>query len=241
MSEYSKIQTIFKRDEKNVIMIGDFTLEEFNILKDVKWDATEKVDGTNMRIEIEHAAKDVFEISIGGKTAAAQIPPKLQARMEEIVEHIKPKLEEVFPFKEEQGPIHITLYGEGYGKSIQKVGANYISSSVDFILFDVKIGKWWLEPSDVEDIANKLDIKCVPFVGSLTLKEACAMVANGFKSAVSEDKDLTAEGLVLRAPAGLCRRNGDRLITKVKTKDFAELAKKYSLTDSELFFKINAM
>ena len=240
MSEYSKIQTIFKRDEKNNIMIGEFTLDEFDVLKDLKWDATEKIDGTNMRIEIDHPAKDKFVTSIGGKTDNAQIPPHLQKRMEEVVEMIKPKLEEVFPFNEDQNPVHITLYGEGYGMKIQKGGGRYISNGVDFILFDVKIGKWWLQPKDVENIANKLNLKIVPFIGEFTLREACMFVFNGFKSRISEDKDFDAEGLVLRAPVGLCRRNGERLITKVKAKDFNDLINK-GVNPTEIFKKIHLM
>ena len=50
---YQKINTIFKRDINNIIMPYDnFTLPEFEWLRNCKFDATIKIDGTNMRIEV---------------------------------------------------------------------------------------------------------------------------------------------------------------------------------------------
>lgn len=50
---YQKIDTIFKRDAKNIIMPYDeFVKPEFEYLRNVKWRAEEKIDGTNMRIEV---------------------------------------------------------------------------------------------------------------------------------------------------------------------------------------------
>lgn len=93
---YQKINTIFKRDAKNVIMPYDgFTEPEFEYLRGLKWRGECKVDGTNMRIEVTKAEvwDDPMEPSIlegveftvrfAGKTDNAQIPPKLQKFMEE--------------------------------------------------------------------------------------------------------------------------------------------------------------
>ena len=93
---YQKINTIFMRDAKNVIMPYDgFTEPEFEYLRGLKWRGEEKIDGTNMRIEVTKA--DVwddpmepsklegveFTVRFAGKTDNAQIPPKLQKFMEE--------------------------------------------------------------------------------------------------------------------------------------------------------------
>ncbi len=65
-------------------------------------------------------------------------------------------------------PYPITLYGEGYGGGIQKGGAEYTSKTkggaVNFRLFDVLVGETWLRRADVEDVAEKLGIKCVPLI-----------------------------------------------------------------------------
>ena len=114
----------------------------------------------------------------------------------------------------------VCIYGEGYGASIQKYGERYISNDVNFILFDVKVNEWWLKRKYCEDIAKKCNINIVPLIGHMTIPEAVEFVKKGFKSRISEDKDLNAEGLVLRTTCGLRFRNGERIITKIKTCDF---------------------
>ena len=84
-------------------------------------------------------------------------------------------------------------------------------------MFDVKVGGWWLKREDVEGIASKLGIKVVPVIGSGTLQQAIDFVKNGFKS---EWGDFIAEGLVLRPLIELKARSGERIITKIKHKDF---------------------
>ena len=52
---YQKIQTVFKRDEKNVIMPYDeLTDPAFEYLRSLPWRCEEKIDGTNIRIEVTH-------------------------------------------------------------------------------------------------------------------------------------------------------------------------------------------
>ena len=100
---YQKINTIFKRDNKNIIMpYAGFVQPEFEYLRNLKWRGEEKIDGTNMRIEvtprIEYQVEyysntdlvetDIplgvhFTVTIKGKTDNAQIPPMLQKYMEE--------------------------------------------------------------------------------------------------------------------------------------------------------------
>lgn len=75
----------------------------------------------------------------------------------------------------------------------------------------------------IEDICAKLNIQVVPFIGWFTIDEAIEYVKKGFKSTISEDPTLDAEGLVLKAPLGILTRLGGRLITKIKTKDFQDL------------------
>lgn len=41
-TEYQKINTLFMRDENNIIIPDMFTCPEFEYLKDLKWEATEK-------------------------------------------------------------------------------------------------------------------------------------------------------------------------------------------------------
>lgn len=218
MAKYQKIQTLFLRDDKNIIIPDQFTYPEFEYLKDNKWECTEKIDGTNIRIELDFNVHDdgVREVNVNfkGRTDEATIPAHLYRRLEELFDNVN--WLEIF---DTTSTTSITLYGEGYGTKIQK-GGNYISSGVDFILFDVKVDKWWLQRDAVEDVANKLNIKIVPLIGYMTIPEAIEYVKKGFKSTIAENKDYDAEGLVLKTTTGLLRRNGERLITKIKTVDF---------------------
>lgn len=227
MAEYQKIQTLFQRDEKNIIVPDSYTYPEFEELEECMWECTEKIDGTNIRIELsfytnENGARRV-DVSYKGRTDNANIPEHLYKRLEELFDNVN--WFEIFNVAEG----NVTLYGEGYGAKIQK-GGNYISKGVDFILFDVKINHWWLERQNIEDIAKKLGIRVVPFIGYFTLPQAIEFVRRGFKSVIAENKEYDAEGLVLKAPCGILRRNGERLMTKIKTVDF----RKYEATHPKI-------
>lgn len=208
MKEYHKIQTIFKRDQKtNKIIEGDYSLKEIEFLRDNRWVWTEKVDGTNIRVMWNGT-----DITFGGKTDNAQIPQFLVNRLNELFFTIaqKQKFKLIFTDATE-----VCLYGEGFGAKIQN-GGNY-KATQDFVLFDVKIGEWWLERENVVDIAKQLGIDVVPIVLTGTISDAIAKVRDGMKSTWG---DFTAEGLVGRPDCELMTRRGDRIITKIKHRDF---------------------
>jgi ATP-dependent RNA circularization protein (DNA/RNA ligase family) len=207
MNEYHKIQTLFKRDmERNgkTLLEGQWTLPEFEYLANNQWVFTEKVDGTNIRIMLKNGA-----ITFGGKTDAAQIPAQLVARLNERFLPMATKMLDIFTGD-------ACLYGEGYGAKIQKGGGNYRQDQ-DFVLFDVKCGDWWLQRADVEDVARKLGIEVVPIIGEGTLHDAITSAKAGI---ISMWGDFQAEGIVARPKVELKTRNGSRIITKIKCRDF---------------------
>jgi len=211
MKEYHKIQSVFKRDEKTHKFIkGQWSLPEFELLKDITWVWTEKIDGTNIRV-----IWNGFELVFKGKTDKADIPKHL---FNELNNLFNPEtMMNVFP--DLTIGENICLYGEGYGYKIQK-GHNYIEDHTDFILFDIKINGYWLERPNVEGIAKSLNIDVVPVIREGTLSQAIDLCERGFKSQVAANKDYDAEGLVLKPECDLFNRKGDRIITKVKHKDF---------------------
>lgn len=214
---YCKINTLYKRDEKGNIMLGEYSRPEFEYLLNLKWLAYEKVDGTNMSY---YWNGHILEIH--GKTDNASIPTPLQKKMEELV--TVEMMQKVFPLKyDENGneiPMLVIIYGEGYGSKIQKGGGRYISNDVNFRVFDVNIDGWWLELKDVEDIANKLNLEMVVPFGELTIAEAEEMVKAGFTSPIAEDTTLIAEGLVLRPKVQLFNKRGERIMVKIKYRDY---------------------
>jgi hypothetical protein len=209
MKEYHKIQTVFLRDlttKFKTLLEGEFAMPEFKYLANNEWVFTEKVDGTNIRVMF-----DSTQITFGGKTDSAQIPALLVTRLQEMF------LPQIGTFKE-KFPNGVCLYGEGYGEKIQKGGGNY-KDYQDFVLFDVKIGDWWLERSAVEEIANALSLDVVPIIGTGTLYDMLEKTRWGFSSTWG---DFNAEGIVARPICELKSRNGERIITKLKHRDFRQ-------------------
>lgn len=249
-NEYQKINTLFLRDESNIIIPDKFTCPEFHFLKDCVWECTEKIDGTNIHVDYAldynfDANGDLsdwsYESKICGRTEKAQIPNHLYNKLrhilaplagdegeDEFFEKFNEAFEQVFDSAEKNHTeqVRISLYGEGYGVKIQK-GGNYIKDDVGFILFDVKINGWWLDRKACEEIAQKLNIPIVPFIGYMTIPDAIEYVKKGFKSTIAENTEYDAEGLVLKTPYGLKFRNGERIITKIKTCDFKKYQAKY--------------
>lgn len=227
-TNYQKINTLFKRDEKKVIIPSQFTCEEFYELKDLKWECTEKIDGTNIHVDIEYSTERGLWFSFQGRTDNAVIPSHLLKKLHEIFTEdvIMSAFNQQFVSVGEDETLRMSIYGEGYGMKIQKGGGNYIPNDVGFILFDVKVGQWWLGRENLEDIASKLNVPIVPLIGYMTLQEAIEFVSKGFNSIVSQTKNHKAEGLVLKTRNGLLFRNGQRIITKIKTCDFVDLRNK---------------
>jgi hypothetical protein len=123
-------------------------------------------------------------------------------------------------------PTEFVLFGESYGAKIQNGGL--YRSDVGFRLFDVAIigddGRvWWQEWSTIIDAAHKLGIALVPMLENKPTSELVRMVQDGFYSTVAtEDSEQAklAEGIVARSNPILFNRKGERVIWKLKTRDF---------------------
>ena len=209
MNEYHKIKTVFNRDPETkyrTLIEDDYALLEFEYLANNNWIFTEKVDGTNIRIIWDGF---VEQITFGGKAERSQLPGKLVNTLS--------AWRESADFKDffDEDVMDVCLYGEGYGPKIQS-GGKYRDNQA-FVLFDVLIGKWWLKREDVEDIARHFRFAVVPIIGEGTLIELVEKVRTGFNS---EWGDFIAEGIVARPEIELKARNGERIITKLKYKDF---------------------
>ena len=156
MQEYHKIDTVFERDTNGskALIEGMFRSETVEFLKDVTWQFTEKIDGTNIRI-----LWDGHGFIFGGRTERASIPSHLVNRLNDIFNN--DAMEEMF--EQMFGEKEVILFGEGYGNKIQKVGSLY-REDVDFILFDIMVNGMYLNRVNVESIANSLGLDVVPIV-----------------------------------------------------------------------------
>lgn len=208
MRLYHKIDSVFKRHEKTKKFVrGEFARDEFCMLQRMEWAWTEKLDGTNVRVGWGEDQRFRY----GGKTEDAQMPVHL---MEELQESLpEAKVREVFSDAKE-----LVLYGEGIGHKIQSVGKLYHADRHEFVLFDVRIGSWWLRREDVEDVAKKLGVRHVPIVMIGSLNEAVDVCSKGPVPSLFGTCD--SEGIVLRPLLELQDRAGHRIITKLKYRDF---------------------
>lgn len=227
-SKYQKIDTLFVRDDKFKIDETKIRRPEFNVPS--QWLVTEKIDGTNIRIslEIEHQevepgiGADRWVMRINGRGDNSQIPPNLLRWLQE-----KFTLDGLRSlWRDDEYPI--TLYGEGYGGGIQKGGEAYTSQTkgggVSFRLFDVLVGNTLLRRTDVEDVASKLHVNEVPLLGIFySLADIVKVVKNGIKSVVATREGTAghpAEGIVAFTAEPLYNNRGQRLMFKLKGKDF---------------------
>lgn len=215
MSEYHKIDSVFKRDpatNMKTFILGEYARPEFKTLEGIEWVWTEKIDGTNVRV-----MWDGERVRFGGRTDDAQMFTGLA----QVLTDMFPAEKMLSVFGDRGG---ITLYGEGYGAKIQKGGGDYIPHGQSFILFDIFGGDTPFTSSAVSEHARMLAIESVPVVGVGTLAEAVAFTAAGFPSRVSFHIR-QAEGIVLRPRVELFDRMGRRIITKLKAKDFLAQAR----------------
>lgn len=243
MQEYHKIHSIYKRYTPDILaelqaagkdisglkkgefIWGDYSRPEFELLKDITWQFTEKVDGTNVRIGYGNEAKTHGytsaliqpKVFIGGRTSKAQMPLNLVEKLTELfpLEKMQKQFGELEPL--DVNDPKIVLYGEGYGARIQKGGGDYISDGVGFILFDVRVGHMWLRRDSVEEIGEKLGIPVVPVIGEGTLEDGIKMCQEGFPSKL---KTTSPEGIIAKPKMELLDRRGLRIITKIKLCDF---------------------
>lgn len=210
--KYTKIETLYNRSlEGNKKLIsGDYCNQTVKLLKDVTWIGTEKIDGTNIRV-----IWDGYSISFAGRADKTIIPSFLNDKLTEMF--CNPETEQVF--EQLFGENEFILFGEGYGNRIGKAGHLYRPDN-SFILFDVYAVKSdiWLQRDAIEDIARALGIDAVPIVFEGTLDEAVAYVKTRPQSTIGT---APMEGIVCKPIVDVLTRNKERVIVKVKARDFA--------------------
>jgi len=213
MKEYIKIETLFNRDISGTkkLIEGSFRNPTVEFLKDNKWQWTEKVDGTNIRVHW-----DGHVVSFAGRTNNAQIPAPLINKLNEYFggETNAQLFEQTF------GEREVTIYGEGYGAKIQ-TGGDYVEDgkSVNFIMFDLMIGDNYQDRESVCRCAETFGVDVVPVVGEGTLEEAVAYVKSHPMSHLGR-KIKEMEGVVCRPIIELNDRCHNRVIVKIKWEDF---------------------
>lgn len=208
MVTYHKIETLYNRDiegSRNLIE-GSYRSKAVEFCKDLIWQFTEKIDGTNIRV-----MWDGHKVTYGGRTERSGIPAHLTNKLIELFgsEETEQMFEQVFGEKE------VIFFGEGYGVKIQNGGL--YRPDVSFILFDVMINGNYQDRPMVEQAAKQFGLEVVPIVLEGTLQDGVDYVKSKPMSTIGK---APMEGLVGRPKVELQDRCGNRLIVKIKVKDF---------------------
>lgn len=208
MIEYHKIETLFERDVKGTkkLIEGKYRNEAVEYLKDNMWVFTEKIDGTNIRV-----CWDGHKVTFAGRTERANIPAHLENKLTELF--LNDETEQLF--EQMFGEKEVILFGEGYGHKIQN-GGDY-RDDVSFILFDVMINDYYQPRAAVTGIAESFGIEVVPIVLVGTIADAVEFVKKQPKSTIGK---ADMEGLVGKPRVEMKDRAGNRIIVKVKARDF---------------------
>lgn len=208
---YPKTNSLWKREEikegkTRKLMPGHYARTEFGALK--LWHVQEKIDGMNIRIIIKNGT-----VSFLGRSDEASIPPKLLSFLQE---HFNaPRIQRLLEYLGEKHE-KITLFGEGYGASIQN-GGNYIDGQ-KFILFDVYTNRW-SSLAEIYAVAHCLDLSTPHDYGFMTLDEIQMLVESKpqSKTAIREKQ---IEGVICRSfPLMINAETGERVMFKLKCKD----------------------
>lgn len=195
--------------------MGRFRNPTMKFLSELEWQFTEKVDGTCTRVYW-----DGHKVSYGGRTDRAQMPVPLMNYLISVFG--TPEAEQLF--EQTFGEREVILFGEGYGPKIQSGGA--YRDDVSFILFDVMIGDNYQPREMVEKTAKMFGIDVVPIVCEGTIWDGIDFVMHHPKSTIGT---AMMEGVVGRPEVELRDRCGNRVIVKIKWRDFKEYAEKEEL------------
>ena len=217
--KYPKIETLYNRSQETFKVIpSQLRRPEFALVN--CWLITEKIDGTNLRIMLFPDG----HVEYRGRTDKAQFHPNLTAYLERTF--LPENLRLVFNQAEDNSWPMTIIYGEGYGPKIQS-GGKY-RDDIAMRIFDVKVGEWWLNWDDVKEIATRFNVKTVPYLGLLkgflpTHKDELLDILGSSIVTFLEKKscvEAEAEGIVARTDPLLFNRRGNRVVWKLKFKDF---------------------
>jgi len=213
-TKYEKIKSPFIKDEnfKN-------TSELAQKLPRGNWKKFEKVDGTNIRIifdNIDELGKR--HVYVGSKNNILNYDDKNSQYYLNCLTNINiNKLIKYF----QDIPNIIVIYGEGYGQGIQKGGI--YSLSKDFAVFDIVIGNTYQDYEYINKVCVDNQLYQVPYVEDveeLTYFECMDSLKKFQNTLILNGNGGKPEGLIYKFEPVLFNKYHERLIFKIKFKDF---------------------
>lgn len=208
---YPKIETLYNRDMSTFKVVpGQYRHWSFPAIG--SWFAFEKLDGMNIRLQV----RDGFIKSVRGRTDNAQIPPR-------VIEYFQ----NTGRYAPEPCDYSNTwIIGEAYGAKIN--GNPYKLDKVHFRVFDVGYVEsdcWkFYDLENMATLAGIYGFETAPLLypAELSIREI-VRVLRSWRSLLPDEENKSGylEGVVCRPKYDLFDGRGDRLIWKLKVKDFA--------------------
>lgn len=217
MTEYQKIETLYKFDNTTKTYTGEFYNQYVEYLRNNKWLTSEKVNGTNVSVQF-----DGHRIEFHGRTERADLPKEVLEILTEKFGDSEVEFEQLFSGKP------ATLYIECYGGKIQ--GGAY-GGKERLVGFDITVNGQYLDKRCIGEIFAKFGVDCVEFKEVENLDVAINEVKgwaenpeNGI-SPYCEKGTTIKEGLVCVPSVRIYDNKGKRIIVKIKTEDLRKLNK----------------
>lgn len=223
--QYPKINSLYKREGWNFaktgqkpngkkLLIGDYACPQFESIS--RWSMSEKVDGTNVVITYIHEpAKHIaYTINYSGRTASSILP-------KELLEHLKNELPAQVVRRAFPHLYYIILFGEGYGRGIQK--GDYYAPCKRFILFDAVVDGRWLDRDELRMVRQNINLSFELDMGNIWTKEDIFDFVKSKPTSrlaqLNGNLDATMEGIVARSHPLMYFPDGSPIMFKLKVKD----------------------
>ena len=212
-TKFEKINSPFKKDDK-FKNLPELSQE----LPLGKWILTEKIDGTNIRIILTKPEDGRRNIFIASRNLILNQDDINSRQYMDCLKDVNLyKLVEYFKGVDST----IIIYGEGYGAGIQK-GGTY-SKKKNFRVFDIRIGRVYQDFCYVRKVCVDNQLNLVPVLRGITRISygGCKRFLKDFKETLIREGDGgKPEGFVVKFEPVLFNKYNERLIFKVKFKDF---------------------
>lgn len=212
MQEYQKIETLYKFDSATKKYKSEFYNDIVSYLSPLPWIASEKYDGTNIRVHY-----DGHRVEWSGRTDNSELPKEVSELLQNTFGDSEIVFEQMFGDKD------VILFMECYGGKVQ--GGIY-GGLERLIGFDVMVNGTYLHKFSIKPIFDAFCVKTVEFFEVKSLNEAISYVKEGrLASDVQCDRKTRMEGLVCVPLLRLYDHQGKRIAVKIKIRDLEKLEK----------------
>jgi len=225
MEELNKY-TKYKKYKSPFVKDGNYknTKELSQLLPRGTWIVTEKIDGTNIRIILDQQKEDGSrDYYIGSRKLILNNEDKNSKQFLDCIKDVNiNKLIDYFKDIKHT----ITIYGEGYGAGVQT--GHIYSQDKNYRVFDIKIGDVYQDWTYVCKVCVDNQLNIVPLLGNskeLSYDKCVGLLNTFHNTLIQEGIGGTPEGVVYKFEPVLLDKYGERLIFKVKFKDFYDFQK----------------